>query len=655
MSIVKKLRRVTLFVKSRVPLALPVCSDLDSSLPMRRRGPTGSENTECSLSRKAPSATAHGVCLLLFLSTVLSCGVCTAHPISLTEARVLIQREKVSVKLNVFVEDLFLFHGLEPNKENFLSPESIAEAREKHREFLLERFLIRDVAGELLPGKVLEVETFEMPKEGIGMGDLMNFVYTYNIEYPLDVAPDYLTFSQRMVDETAGLPAETRMELLQAGSDTPFFVTLYPEAPETLRFDWTRPPLSPEASEGEWDQWYETRRRQELGITDYSSVYSFLYVEDHEVRHEILIPLLTLESSVLIARRDEAFLELDEQSDAKKQVGQFFASGNAIEIDGIVVQPKVDRVDFYGVDFKDFAKQAPERRVAMANARAGVILSYSCKDTPASVKLNWDQFNDDIWRVNGIVYAFDDVERHVFSRGQAENVFQWKNPGRAALPPIENVSAMLPNRQDVGVHWFSIAAVALTVLMTLVLRMFEVKKKTRVAAFVVGVLICVGSFRGPQIRFEDPFAAPPRIVEEDARRIVQVLQQNVYRAFDYRDEEQVYDALEKSVHGRLLEEVYLTVQDGLKMEEQGGAKSKVQRVELIGGKIEDPFDWESGFRFRCTWNVEGTVEHWGHIHSRTNQYQAILRVRPEKNAWRIVDLDVLDEERLVFETKVRGL
>ena len=594
--------------------------------------------------------------LLLTLLAALPCAnAAGAHPISLTEARVLVQRDKVSVKLNVFVEDLFLFHGLEPNKENFLSPKDIEEAREKHREFLLERFSVRDVAGERLPGKVLEVETFEMPKEGIGMGDLMNFIYTYNIEYAIDVPPDYLTFSQRMVDETAGLPAETRMELLQAGSDTPFFVTLFPEAPETLRFDWTRPPLSPEASDAQWDEWYETRRRQELGITDYSSVYSFLYIEDHEVRHEILIPLLSLESSVLIPRRDEAFLELNEQPEAKKQVGQFFAAGNTIEIDGIVVQPKIERVDFYGVDFKDFAQQAPEKRVAMANARAGIILSYSCKSTPAQVKLNWDQFSEDIWRVSGIVYAFEDVQRHVFSRGQAENVFQWQNPGRAALPAIENVHAMLPSRAVIGVYGFSAVAVIATLLLAVVLRLSSASQKIRIAAFVVGVLVCIVSFRGPQVSFVDPFSGPPVIVDQDARQIVQVLQQNVYRAFDYRNEEQVYDALEKSVHGPLLEEVYLTVQNGLRMEEQGGAKSKVQRVELLDGRMEDPFNWDSGFRFRCTWNVEGTVEHWGHIHSRTNQYHAILRVRPEKNGWRIVDLDVLDEERLVFETKVRGL
>ena len=42
-------------------------------------------------------------------------------------------------------------------------------------------------------------------------------------------------------------------------------------------------------------------------------MYSFLYIEDFQVRHEILIPLLTLEQSVLLARDEDEFLDLAEQ------------------------------------------------------------------------------------------------------------------------------------------------------------------------------------------------------------------------------------------------------------------------------------------------------------------------------------------------------
>ncbi len=40
------------------------------------------------------------------------------------------------------------------------------------------------------------------------------------------------------------------------------------------------------------------------------------------------------------------------------------------------------------------------------------------------------------------------------------------------------------------------------------------------------------------------------------------------------------------------------------------------------------------------------VGHWGHIHQRTNQYQARLVVRADDGQWKIVELEVLEERRL---------
>jgi len=53
-----------------------------------------------------------------------------------------------------------------------------------------------------------------------------------------------------------------------------------------------------------------------------------------------------------------------------------------------------------------------------------------------------------------------------------------------------------------------------------------------------------------------------------------------------------------------------------------------------------------GFRSRCTWNVAGSVGHWGHIHRRRNRYEAELLVEPVDGAWKITGLELLAEERL---------
>ena len=76
---------------------------------------------------------------------------------------------------------------------------------------------------------------------------------------------------------------------------------------------------------------------------------------------------------------------------------------------------------------------------------------------------------------------------------------------------------------------------------------------------------------------------------------------------------------------------------------QGGARAKVKQVELLETKAE-PF--ESGFKSHCVWNVTGSVGHWGHIHTRKNQYEANISVKPVDGDWKITGLELLEEKRI---------
>ena len=53
-----------------------------------------------------------------------------------------------------------------------------------------------------------------------------------------------------------------------------------------------------------------------------------------------------------------------------------------------------------------------------------------------------------------------------------------------------------------------------------------------------------------------------------------------------------------------------------------------------------------GFVARTTWNVTGSVGHWGHVHQRRNQYRAELDIKPVDGAWKLVEIEILEEERL---------
>ena len=135
-----------------------------------------------------------------------------------------------------------------------------------------------------------------------------------------------------------------------------------------------------------------------------------------------------------------------------------------------------------------------------------------------------------------------------------------------------------------------------------------------------------------------------RVSDAEASRVVADLLHNVYRAFDFRAEEDIYDVLSQSVGGDLLTDIYLDTRRGLELENQGGARAKVKQIDLESVTARPSED--GGFLANASWVVGGTVGHWGHLHQRRNKYQAKLDIRPVDGVWKLVDMEVLQEERL---------
>jgi hypothetical protein len=167
------------------------------------------------------------------------------------------------------------------------------------------------------------------------------------------------------------------------------------------------------------------------------------------------------------------------------------------------------------------------------------------------------------------------------------------------------------------------------------------------------------------------WGSPQDISDDEAKRIVTELLSSVYDAFRLRGEDEVYDALAVSTSGDLLEDLYLQIQQSLRMAEQGGALARVQEVDItnidrksvISNGNPRPTDY--AFLCHCRWNISGTVEHWGHIHERTNQFQASFLTEPvlaqqndvtsSKHHWKFTSIDITDGKRVHFETRLRNL
>ena len=520
------------------------------------------------------------VCVCITSATI------SAHPISLSSVIIDVKKDKLVADLRILLEDLVLYHGLKADDSQRFGAESLKKAADAHGPKLLKWFLVRGERGKLIAGKVMSLDAADIPTDGAMQADLMKRSVTYELQFAPPKPENFLTFMQQIGGPDAGLPALMDCMVLQDGVLVDMSEQLMPGKPYSVKFDWENPPKRPK-------DWQELRAKKEaefhkrLGITSYAGLYSFIYINDAEVRHEILVPLLTLETWLKIPRRDPDFVDVKEQEASRKTIERFFRDRNPLRIDGVRVKPVLSRLSFFGLDINDFARNAKPRRVSVHQARVGIILSYSTKGTPRKVEMQWDMYNDYAPFLRSIIYTFDDDPTdHVFITDT--QTYTWTDD----------------RKREKG---------------------------------------------EPIITVKNDLSA--RLTESQAKSVHSALLKNVYRAFDYRDDGAIYDALAQSTDGELLRSLYLQIKQSLLMAEQGGAKSRVKEVKFIDGDLISSARGQ--FQYRGRWQVAGSVEHWGHIHTRINEYDALFTVLAMDGSWKIGGFDFREQKRVGFETSLR--
>jgi hypothetical protein len=606
------------------------------------------------------------ICRRLRVWCVLTIAIClpvaaSAHPVSLSRSLVYVASNEVRVTVEVFLEDLFLFHDLQPNAADYLDAVTIQRGIELHRAFVAERFVIQDAGGHRLQKSQSTNVKFDIPVGGVPLTELMSHKLTFEIQYSPAASPEFLTFSQRFAGEDGLLPAEMQLTIKQEGGDVLYDKALVTGIPITQRFVWDRPALTEESSDRERAAWLAQEQQKTLGITSYSSVYSFLYVEDFEVRHEILIPLLTLLQMLELPHDGDAFFSLEEQQATAPLIADHFGTGNPVRIDGQEHRAVVSRCDFYGLSFKDLARRAQPQPVPLSSARVGLILSYPLSTVPAHVRLQWNRFTKTVWSVNVVVFDGVSGYRKTVTRVGGNNVVEWKAAVRKAPAQIHEIPAEVTARPMFEISSGSVGLLLLAVAAC-TFRTAKSGLDRRTVMTVTVMLSCAWAVRDSGFgKLAVPVGRRPPITDETAEAVFATLHSNIYAALRYRTESDVYDALAFSTSGDVLQATYLKIMAGLKMEEQGGAVARVRQVEILDGtRTELTVPQQSnaqpeGFAYRCRWNVSGTVEHWGHIHARTNQFEADFRVESVGGNWKVTDVDIVDNRRIHFSTGVRDL
>jgi hypothetical protein len=149
-----------------------------------------------------------------------------------------------------------------------------------------------------------------------------------------------------------------------------------------------------------------------------------------------------------------------------------------------------------------------------------------------------------------------------------------------------------------------------------------------------------------QVSIGRPASMAGTLDDARAAALLHTLLKNVYRAFDFRAEEDVYDKLALTVSGDLLTALYLQNRRSMAIQQAGGARAKIKAVTVESARAERVGTDGLAYALHGTWTALGSVGHWGHVHQRKNRYQAVITVAARDGVWKIVALDLRDEQRI---------
>lgn len=349
-----------------------------------------------------------------------------------------------------------------------------------------------------------------------------------------------------------------------------------------------------------------------------------LAIEPGAARLAVTLNLVFVDEYVDPFREHEPLLHPEEYGLAEELGFDLIRGAATLTVDGIEVTPTLAGFEVSPPD-PDLVLHFPRFGTrAMTKLRWSV--EYPLKQPPEVVDFEWGLYPpDEISAVGPEIPALE-IVAHVKGEGRSRRItltesgpkVRWESDPDAAkarflsVPPPPAGGGKLP--------WIFFGAAIVSLVAG--------RKQGVIPA---GAMVVLGFL------FLDGSASA--LEAEEANEVFTPLHTNLYRAFDYTRREDVYDALARSVHGDLLDELYDQVYASLIQAEEGGAVSEVMEVRHLGDSRfeEAEFDAGPGFRMDSRWQVDGAVFHFGHSHWRTNEYEARFGVAHTPEGWRLVE------------------
>jgi len=563
------------------------------------------------------------VLLCLPLSTMADAVIVNSAMFADTIAEYYVEQDQVRVELEIGERDVAAFRNLLPDPLYTALEFGDAPLDERLRIFLEDDMPVF-ADDERLPAFIQGMKLGTRPLRDPITGEVLPTpeeqalpVIRVTLVFPLPTHPDSLT----LYAPSATGRANIGFVLYHRGVAVNDF--RYLNSGYTVNLDWD-------------DPWYSTFPQRSLKRQYLTPMAGFIYVEPYEVRKEIIVRPHDIQQYVDLGLEGRETIPVDIQDEVKQKIVDFLDDHFPLRIDGEPVDMTIDRVNFLRRTLRN-STVVDQQEIELLPATLGIIYVTPTDGLPQTVEMDWDLFSEKMPQVSAA--AVDQAGPLPAILEPDFAVLRWQNFLKSPiLPTLAEVIPPPTTLQKIAVpgRW---AAGALAILFLAL----ALKKRHSSGRLPIPMLAGTVLFLLVAILL----AKPARQAEMNPERLKQLtgdLLHNVYRAFDYRGEEVIYDVLANSVSGDLLTDVYLETRRGLELANQGGARVKVNDVEMLeaslAGSEADTLQIES------RWSVGGSVGHWGHVHQRRNGYHALLEVSDIDGRWKLTGLEILQEERL---------
>jgi hypothetical protein len=592
------------------------------------------------------------ISFLLMVLTLITTSSAYADWINLTGAQsapniaeIYVEDDHIRLVLEIYVGDLDKFVHLLPEDLLKASGEELPPIKERMRRFSEETFQFLFEDKKKLQAELKRVEPrmrTERPNPFAGMinpytrqpvpgpPEDKRVLYAELI-YPIERKAGTLTIIPPL--GKGGLP-DAPIGFIAYHKEVPVVDYRYLSEPARLILDWE-------------DPWYSKFENKALKRWQQSGMMTFLYIEPFEVRHETLVRVKDMAAWMDLGLRGGDYIEVDEFEPLKKRIGEFLLQHSKVRIDGQSLRPILDRTSFVKYTMtRTFFIDQPER-MSLNTAMMGVIVTYLTKEIPQQVTVDWDLFSEKIQKVP--TNAVDPAGPFPSYVTPEDNLFTWTNYLKTyQMPTVAEVTV------DDTISHIKLPLASILCLVLIVPVGLNFKRQRRnsgkigLAVGMIVVLIAGSILLYPflKVSVARPSVLAPEMSDEKAVAVLESLLKNIYRSFDFRLEEGVYDRLATSVSGDLLSDIYLQNRRSLVVTQAGGAQARVKEVKIQDVEVSPLKDRPLGLLFHAQWTALGTVGHWGHIHTRENQYDANIIVEPVDTAWKITDLELLEEKRI---------